>query len=939
MSIIRKRNLIPLILALILVALGTTVVAAQDAAPPPPQPQDARHDPSAPFQNLDGLWIMPASAQADRAPEAAPATTGGPDDFGYTWDDSVPLNWISAAGGANAGVSPNDPGSNAIAIGFPFKYYENTYTQLYIVLHGYLTFTDQSDWMPQSRIPNPGPPNNVIAPLWVPIDYASYVRYLRGGAAPNRWFAVEWNQAVSNCCASGLAEEYTFEAILHENGNIDFQYGVMRADGNWVCQASGIEDPDGLDGLAITGFCNQIPEHHALRVYRPAPDARVSIMPASQSDFAHAGVDTAFEITIRNMGDLGPDIYDLLPDAPWPLILLHADGVTPVSDSDGDGTPDTGSIPQGGSRTVIVRVTTPTDASVGNHITASLTVRSSLNTGIQKTTEMRMAVPASFVQAYEVWGGPMSLLLARREAHLETTATAGSFYGNNIAIAEQLDGHLVYIWTRGRCHSNCTVAVDEIERTIIDPYGEVVVPATRLFDLSGATFDTRDYPTVAVAPNGRIGLLWERYLWDRVTYRYNYNMYFAVLSPAGDLIHGPTNVTQNDVWGNSGDRNVPVMYSPRITATADNRFVLAWFRGHNESQGYVNDIWYSVRQSNGVMIKAATNLTHDGTDYSDAYASPTLATVAGNRALLAFSRSGDYRDIYFVVLDGNGNVVRSMDNLSGDSYNTSEYRPDAVELSNGRILVAWTGEQFTGSTWRNEIRYIVLDPEFNIVAGPTTVSNSDALTSNSNVSVSADNRGRAILTWMNYSYFDHHSLSYALVASSGNILTPAMIFKTSQSSQPYLFSSFEGDGNTSYSWTPPAGVDNQLIVEPATVSGALNGGAVLDIQYRGRGGQTATGVTLTATLDPRLVYHSDTSGVTPTVQGNTVTWALPDVRLFDQREFRVLLRVSGAALGDLLPVQLALTATQSDLTPGDNNASIQVRVDRPFFLPLVLHRP
>lgn len=937
MSIIRTRNVIPLILALILAAVSATAVAAQDAAPQPPPPPNIRHDQSAPIQDADGLWMMPAGAQGERLSEVAPASSGGPDDFGYTWDDSAPLNWISAAGGTNAGVSPNDPGSNAIAIGFPFKYYENTYTNVYIVLHGYLSFTDQEYWTSQSQIPSPAPPNNVIAPHWVPADSVTYVRYLRGGDAPNRWFLVEWNRLMSNYAGDDV---YTFETILHENGDIIFQYDAMEQTGSRWCEASGIENSVGLDGLSVTRFCYPIAPHHAVKITRPAPSARVSISPLHQGSFVHDQEVSSFEITIRNTGELGTDIYDLYPTSGWPLAIFRADGVTPVSDSDGDGVPDSGSIPQGGSRTIIAGVTTPAGASVGTSNTASVTVRSSLNTGKQKQVELRTAVPSTFVQTYDDAGNGVDLLLARPEARTETSATGAPYWGDNLAVAEQSGGDLVQSWTVGRCQdNNCATYVTEIYTAIFDPYGEVVRPPTRLLDLSGATFTTYDYPAIAVAPNGRIGLLWERQLWDRSTSRYNYNIYFAVLGPAGDLIHGPTNVTQNNVWGTSSDLNVPRMYDPRITATADNRFALAWYQFHYESQGRVQDVWYSVRQSNGVMVKAATNLTHDGPDYYDGYGEPTLAAVAGNRALLAFSRYGNYDDIYFVVLDNNGTVIRSMSNLSADGYNTYDYLPDAVELSDGRIVIAWTGEQWTGATWRDEIRFALLDSAFNRIAGPTTLPNPVAITGSTYVSVSADNGGRAILTWMDSDYNNRRNLYYALVQSNGNILTPATIFKSSQSSQPYMFSSFEGDGNTSYSWTPPAGVDNQLIVGPSIVSGALNGGAVLNIEYRGRGGQTATGVTLTATLDPRLAYHSDTSGVTPTVNGNTVTWALPDVRLFDRREFRVLLRVSGAALGDLLPVQLALTAVQQDLNPGDNSASVQVRVDRPFFLPIVLRRP
>ncbi|MBC7228326.1 MAG: hypothetical protein H5T61_14025, partial [Thermoflexales bacterium] len=40
-----------------------------------------------------------------------PQATGGPDDFGYWWDDSVGFNWIDAvSGGTDTGMSGSSYG-------------------------------------------------------------------------------------------------------------------------------------------------------------------------------------------------------------------------------------------------------------------------------------------------------------------------------------------------------------------------------------------------------------------------------------------------------------------------------------------------------------------------------------------------------------------------------------------------------------------------------------------------------------------------------------------------------------------------------------------------------------------------------------------------------------------------------------------------------------
>ena len=237
-------------------------------------------------------------------------------------------------GSAARKVGPSD-------IGFPFKYYENVRSQLFISRYGVVAFNTDALSDDQSRIPNPSKPNDVIAPHWVPVSsIAGYVRYLRGGAAPNRWFAVEWNRLQSNCCSGDGAEEYTFEAILHESGDIVFQCGAMVRNGGYYCQSSGIEDGAGLDGLSITSFCSLVAGDHAVRISRPAPAQGVTLSPKVSGAFAAPGGVASLSQVIRNTGELGADTYDLFPPAGW--ALYGPDGATPLADTDGDGAPASG---------------------------------------------------------------------------------------------------------------------------------------------------------------------------------------------------------------------------------------------------------------------------------------------------------------------------------------------------------------------------------------------------------------------------------------------------------------------------------------------------------------------------------------------------------------------------------------------------------------------
>lgn len=214
----------------------------------------------------------------------------------------------------------------------------------------------------------------------------------------------------------------------------------------------------------------------------------------------------------------------------------------------------------------------------------------------------------------------------------------------------------------------------------------------------------------------------------------------------------------------------------------------------------MDDIYIAVRNTSGAEIKPITRFTFDTPNYDDAHYGPNLATLSGNRALLSWQRSGNYRDVYYAVLDSGGNVVKAATNLVGDGTKQWDWGPDAMQLSDGKTLVAWSG----GSYPNYRIRFAVLDTGYNRVAGPTTFSNPAAVTGDDYVSVAADSAGHAILTWMDYDRSYGRNLYYALVDGNGNVLTDPMIFRTSQATSPYIETSYYGYGNTSYSYTAPA---------------------------------------------------------------------------------------------------------------------------------------
>lgn len=768
-------------------------------------------------------------------------------------------------------------------------------------------------------------PNNLIAPCWTYLtaDASSHIYFDSGGYAPYRYAVVQWRQVHDGYSTN----TFTFQVLLWENGDIQAQYQTMDyGAGSYYCASTGIEDSAGQDGLLYQS-CNQPGNDTAVRFIRPAPAARVQVRPLYQGQFASVGSLVDFRQRIRNTGELGADVYDLTTSTTWPLQLYAADGTTLLTDTDGDGVVDTGPVAQASTVEIVVRVEVPSGAASGDHNTALVTATSSLDVARAKKATLQAAVPAPFAQVY--YDGAdyaMSLYLVQPAGQAVREATGNYYYGYQPAVVETAGGNLLYAWRR--YGSVGSVYGYEIEYALFDAHGERLRGPVRLTSLSGAVFQTYDLsPAVAATPDGHIGVLWYRYLYNPEGSRYLYNVYFAILDAAGQVVLPPTNLTNNTEWFqyNPPTYNAPRFYTPHLAATGDNRFVLTWIRNHMEEAGYVDDIYYAIRDSLGNEAFPITRFTYDTPGYDEAYSGPNVACLPNNRVLLTYTRQSD-GDIYYAVLDSSGGVVHPAMNLVGDGTVSYDQLPDAVALSTGQSIVAWVG----GAYPDYDIRFAVLDAAYNRTVGPVALVNPAAPSGEIYVSLAADAAGRAIFTWMDYG---NAYLYYALVDGTGAMVTPPMIFRAAVS--PYIITSYIGYGNTSYSWVPAAGVDGLAAFSVSLVGAAPGGGAGLPLHYGNFGATTAASVVLTATLGSGLSYQDDTSGYLPIVSGNQVVWNLPDLKFLERGDFVLRVAVAPTAtVGARLPVTLKLASAGPEENPDDNHSSAEVMVAVQCYLPL-----
>ncbi len=548
--------------------------------------------------------------------------------------------------GSNQQVGP-------VTLPFAFPFYENAYASLYISTNGTIGFSGALTQDSQEyAFPNPAAPNNVIAANWAPEDVSTGgVYYLGGGVAPGRWFAVEWHQVRDAYPDSHL----TFEIVLYENGNIEFRYQTVYYGANWgrYTPGVGIEDGRGRDGLYYNA--DYLRDGRVVSITRPPASARVSLWPRSgRGALAPAGTTVRCNWTVSNHGEFGVDTYNVEIASAWAAQALGADGLTPLQDTDGDTVPDTGPVAQGAETNTVITLRVPDGALLGDHATATVTFRSSRDPARSKVITCQAAVAAPFAQAYNNGYYPALLRLQHPAGGVDVTVKPD--WGSFTTVAETPAHTFVYAWSASRTTPATKVWVGEIEYALVDRFGDIQRPAAKLTDHTNASLNISDSrPQAAAAPDGRTGVIWQRYEQDPAASKSRYNLYFAILDPAGAPVFGPENLTNNASWGSSGGLNVPTFETPRITSTDDNRFVLVWRRYHYESAGLVSDIFAAVRDTAGAEVSAPIRHTADAPGSADGsgYSSPSVAAMAGSRSLLIWA-GGATQDLSYKIITSGG---------------------------------------------------------------------------------------------------------------------------------------------------------------------------------------------------------------------------------------------------------------------------------------------
>ena len=260
-----------------------------------------------------------------------PATSGGPDAYGYIFEDEqepggpifswqAGVNRVADASWQkinNTGATPLDDGVITDSLPFSFSFYGAAYNSIHISTNGNLHFGLPNDWFPGytfACLPSQSNfvPHGMIAPLWydfvVPGSSSGAVGVYTNviGTAPNRTYVVEWRHVTKYSDTSTYA---TFEALLDENGDIRYQYQeIVGSDTGGAGGDIGIQDINGAIGLAYSCYRNSVFPTRAIlyrlrqaAIFSPSAaeqgGAPGSTIVYNQTLLNRTGIDNSFAIT------------------------------------------------------------------------------------------------------------------------------------------------------------------------------------------------------------------------------------------------------------------------------------------------------------------------------------------------------------------------------------------------------------------------------------------------------------------------------------------------------------------------------------------------------------------------------------------------------------------------------------------------------------------
>lgn len=228
----------------------------------------AKSTPAESLYTADHFTPLPKGAPDLPNSKLAVKGHGGPDTFGYRWVDSdeaggPAYQWENISTSGTRLSLSGDDNNTGVNLSFPFPFYGNEYSSLYVCSNGFISFGTAATTYSNQPLPSSSTPNNIVAPYWDDL----YI-----GTGSSVYFkdfsdrAIIQFDALTPYSGTGV---FTFQIVINANGKIIFYYNTMA--GTVTSATVGIENRTGTDGLQVAYNTSYIHNNLAIS-FKNAPD-------------------------------------------------------------------------------------------------------------------------------------------------------------------------------------------------------------------------------------------------------------------------------------------------------------------------------------------------------------------------------------------------------------------------------------------------------------------------------------------------------------------------------------------------------------------------------------------------------------------------------------------------------------------------------------------
>ncbi len=716
----------------------------------------------------------PPAAAAQGQEPAVPQAASGPatSKFGYK-RKAVPVEWLDVkTNGTQINIHDRND-TVPMDLGFNFNFYDQYYNQTMIDGGGHLEF-ERGEFYGPGMIPTVTETYPFIAPYMFGAEYTDpwggYIDpevgvYTMSGIWPTgteaglKYTAVEWYRVQDSD-----DNTYTFEVILFENGTILFQYEDMLISDDYSCAFGGIMNNTG-DSLVTLRSCTVQKSNTAWKITRPQPSVRISIPKLYQGGLTNPGSPLKYRVVLRNSGDLGPDTFDITASSRWPVTFFAADGVTPLTDTDGDGKVDTGAVPIYASTALYAHITIPNETPIGAANTSKVTFRSSLNRKKSVKITLVTAAANQFTLAFDGDNGSKIFQAAADQQNLSDALT-----GSNIQ--QLIDGsYLQLIHPRKCLDEECLEEYTSLEYTLVGQDGIQSAPIV-LTDFEKDTHTFVDIGPVAPLADGRIGVLFlkikpEGGSLNDFNREQSISLGIINLNP-GSPVWTEVNLTGAETFF------CDVLEHLSLAATTDNRFVAVWTHQEFDYDTYTYkapNIWGASVSADGQVVTPAALLEPEPGNYAYSHVIPLQNGGVSIQWVAYLSGKPAWGAQVYVSSWSSGLEMwvapRKIAKFQSGNLN-------AVQLPNGKILLVWS---HNGNFKNNRYQYTLLNPD---TLARTSAIHTLKIPFQQNYgflsgALSYDAAGDGVLIWQANSGDGFSDLFYTRIsARNGAVLTKTM---------------------------------------------------------------------------------------------------------------------------------------------------------------------